>query len=313
MSLCRTVASGQGDKYAPFSIGPSERLIQKGPNQPSLTLIGMPEITNEASALDYIIQTIYEKCRIRLHDGKQSLIKARLGKRMRKTGYETLESYVEFLRTQASEEEWTMVVDALTTNFTNFLREEDHFQFLIKQALPALLAKGQKRFQIWSAACSTGEEPYTMGFYLNEAFPLAEQWNWNITASDISTKVLATAKQAIYAQERINSIPPDWLRKYFQRGQAEWEGHYRVKSGISERVHFKQINLIETYQHQEPFEVVFCRNVMIYFDRPTQEALVQRLCKFMKPGGYLLIGHSESLNGLKLPLRCLKPSIYQLT
>ncbi|MBI1839715.1 MAG: protein-glutamate O-methyltransferase CheR [Verrucomicrobia bacterium] len=273
----------------------------------------MQEITNEASALEYIVHSIYEKSRIRLQDGKQSLIKARLGKRMRKTGYEKLSDYAEFLRTKAGDEEWTMVVDALTTNFTNFLREEDHFQFLVKHAIPSMLSPGQSRFQVWSAACSTGEEPYTIAFYLSEKFPLTEQWSWNITASDISTKVLAAARQAIYTQEKVETIPQDWRRRYLQMGQGEWEGHYRVKPAIAERVRFQQVNLIENYRHPEPFEVVFCRNVMIYFDRPTQEALVQRLCKFIKPGGYLLIGHSESLNGLKVPLRCLKPSIYQVS
>ena len=151
-----------------------------------------------------------------------------------------------------------------------------------------------------------------MGFYLNENFPLADGWNWSITGSDISTKVLATAKNGIYAEDRINTIPAGWLPRYFQKGQGDWAGHFRVKSAISERVKFHQINLIENYNHSEPFEVVFCRNVMIYFDRQTQESLVQQLCKFIKPGGYLLIGHSESLTGLKLPLRCLKPSVYQL-
>lgn len=273
----------------------------------------MTAIKNEESALNYIVTTVYDKCRIRLHDGKQSLIRARLAKRMRATGFETLTEYVEFLRTKASEEEWTKVVDALTTNYTQFLREQDHFEFLTKVAIPGMLSNGQRRFNVWSAASSTGEEPYTIGFYLNEHYPLSQGWNWSIAASDISTKVLAAAKKAIYAQDRIDTIPPEWRRKYLQIGQGEWAGHYRIKNFISERVHFRQINLIEPYDHSDPFEVIFCRNVMIYFDRQTQEALVQRLCKFLKPGGYLLIGHSESLNGLQLPLRCLKPSVYQLS
>lgn len=273
----------------------------------------MQTITTEAAAMDFIVHAIYEKSRIRLHDGKQSLIKARLGKRMRATGYESLTDYVEFLRAKAGEEEWTMVVDALTTNFTNFLREEDHFKFLVNQAIPSMLAKDQKQFRVWSAACSTGEEPYTLGFYLNEHFPLQAGWNWNLTASDLSTKVLAKAREGIYAQDRVNTIPPEWLRRYFQMGQGDWAGHYRVKPVIRERVNFRQINLIESYEHKEQFEVIFCRNVMIYFDRPTQEGLVRQLCKFLRPKGYILIGHSESLTGLNLPLKCLKPSIYQMT
>ncbi len=273
----------------------------------------MAAISDETSALEYIVTEIYNYCRIRLHDGKASLIKARLVKRMRATGYETITGYVDFLASKASPEEWTQVVDALTTNFTNFLREEDHFAFIVQGVLPELLSAGQKRFNIWSAASSTGEEPYTIGFYLNEHYPLSSGWDWRIVASDLSTKALATAKQAIYAQERINTVPPEWQRRYFQLGQGEWEGHYRIKPIITERVTFRKINLIDVYEHEAPYEIIFCRNVMIYFDRPTQEALVQRLCRFLRPGGYLLIGHSESLTGLKLPLRCIKPSIYQHT
>ncbi len=266
---------------------------------------------SEADACEYIIDLIYERCRIRLHNGKEALIKARLGKRMRHHGFADLAEYCEFLRTRADEDEFTWVVDALTTNFTNFLREEDHFKFMVETALPSIVARGQKSFNVWSAASSSGEEPYTIAMYLAEHFPLTQRWDWRITGSDISTKVLAKARLGVYAEERISKIPNDWLRKYFQRGTGEWEGQYRIQRSMAERVTFKQINLIESYNHAQPFEVIFCRNVMIYFDRSTQEQLVQQLCRFLVPGGYLLTGHSESLNGLNLPLRCLKPSIYQ--
>jgi chemotaxis protein methyltransferase CheR len=204
-----------------------------------------------------------------------------------------------------------MVIDALTTNFTNFLREEDHFKFLVEQALPAILPKGAKKFRLWSAASSSGEEPYTIGIYLSEYYPTAQGWDWSIVASDISTKVLEKARLGIYPQERLEAIPRDWLHKYFQKGVGQWDGSCRVKPCITERVGFRQINLIEPYNHPHSFEIIFCRNVLIYFDRPTQEQLVRQLCNFLVPDGYLLIGHSESLNGLKLPLRCLRPSIYQ--
>jgi chemotaxis protein methyltransferase CheR len=265
----------------------------------------------EAEACQYIADLVYDRCRIRLHDGKDALIKARLGKRMRKYGFTALPQYCDFLRTEGDEAELTMVIDALTTNFTNFLREADHFKFLVEQALPSVLPKGGKKFHVWSAASSSGEEPYTIGFYLSEHFPPALGWDWRIAASDISTKVLEKARQGIYPAERLDAIPRDWLRKYFQKGVGRWEGCCRVKSSITERVSFRQINLIESYTHPQPFEIIFCRNVMIYFDRPTQEQLVNQLCRFLVPKGYLIIGHSESLNGLNVPLRCLRPSIYQ--
>lgn len=271
----------------------------------------MSVTTQENEAYTYIIDLIYERCRIKLHNGKEQLIKARLGKRMRHHGISEFVDYCEYLRNQANEDEFTLVVDALTTNFTNFLRERDHFEFMVQEALPKVLDKNQRRFHIWSAASSSGEEPYTIAMYLEEHFSSLKGWDWRITGSDISTKVLAAAKRAVYAGERVEAIPAEWLRKYFQRGVGEWAGHYRVKSSLGERVTFRQLNLIEAYQHQQPFEIVFCRNVMIYFDRPTQEQLVNRLCRFLIPGGYLIIGHSESLTGLDVPLRCVRPSIYQ--
>ena len=270
-----------------------------------------PAFPTESSACQYIINLMYERCGIRLHQGKAALIQARLGKRMRQQGFADLEQYCHFLRQGAPEKEVQHVIEALTTNFTNFLREEDHFKFLVRHALPSVLAPDQKRFQIWSAACTTGEEPYSIAIYLSEHFPPLGGWDWRILASDVATKVLAKAEQGIYPEERVRMLPPEWLRKYFQRGTGRWEGHCRVKTSLSARVCFEELNLIAEYKHPQPYEVIFCRNVMIYFDRPTQERMVQRICRYLAPGGYLLVGHSESLNGLRLPLRCLRPSVYQ--
>jgi len=202
------------------------------------------------------------------------------------------------------------VVDALATNFTSFLREEDHFRFLVEKALPSLMSKGHKRFTVWSAACATGEEPFSIAFYLAESFPVQAGWDWRITASDISTKALDKAGQATYAEDRLLALPEDWLRRYFQKGFGQAEGLFRVKSHVRDRVHFAQINLM-CPPSSAPYEVIFCRNVMIYFDRPTQLQIVRQLCDRLVPQGYLFIGHSESLNGLDLPLRCLRPSYYQ--
>lgn len=269
------------------------------------------EKKREREAFAYIIALIYDRCRIKLQDGKEQLIKARLGKRMRAQGHATIADYCDFLRTEADEDEFTLLVDALTTNFTNFLREEDHFHIMVQQGLPAVLGKGQRRFDVWSAASSSGEEPYSIAMYLAEHFPVAKHWDWRITASDISTKVLAAAQKAVYAEDRVNQIPAEWLRKYFQKGVGDWEGHYRVKPELTSRVEFRQINLTEEYGHSQTFDLIFCRNVMIYFDRPTQEQLVNRMCRYLVPNGYLLIGHSESLTGLNVPLRCIRPSVYQ--
>lgn len=265
----------------------------------------------ETEACRYIATLVYDRCRIRLHDGKEALIQSRLGKRIRAHGFQSLPQYCEFLRTRADEDEFTQVIDALSTNFTHFLREPEHFKVMTETALPAVLTGRSKKFSIWSAASSSGEEPYSIAFHLAEKYPVASGWDWHITASDISTKVLAKAQAAIYPAERLESIPMEWVRKYFDKGAGQWEGQCRVKQDIARRVSFRQINLIEPYDHTQLFEVIFCRNVMIYFDRATQEQLVNRLARFLVPGGYLFIGHSESLNGMNVPLRCLRPSIYQ--
>ena len=262
-------------------------------------------------ANDFIISLIYERSRIRLHEGKQALIKARLGKRMRHLGCECLADYCDHLRSPAGQEEITHVVDALTTNFTHFLREEDHFQFLVDQALPTLLGRSRRKFHLWSAACASGEEPFSLAFYLDEKYPLADGWDWHILATDISTKALAKARAAIYAADRLEGIPDAWRRKFFQKGTGESEGLFRVKSRVRERVSFRQVNLLGACDFPERFEAILCRNVMIYFDRTTQQQLVNTLGRFVVPAGYLLIGHSESLTGLPVPFRCLRPSYYQ--
>jgi chemotaxis protein methyltransferase CheR len=265
----------------------------------------------EEAACRYIAELVYDRCRIQLQDGKNALIKARLGKRMRQLGFDGLAEYCDFLRATENAAEITGVIEALTTNFTGFFREADHFEFLVKQALPSAPPKDRRRIRIWSAASSSGEEPYSIGISLAEHCPPVLGWDWLIAASDISAKVLEQARLGIYPLERLGAMPRDLLRKYFQKGVGRWDGYCRVKQSIAGRVSFRQINLIEPYNFPRPFDVIFCRNLMIYFDRQTQEQLVNQLCRFLPPGGYLFIGHSESLNGLSVPLRCLRPSIYQ--
>jgi chemotaxis protein methyltransferase CheR len=271
----------------------------------------MAVISDETESFQYIFELVHQRCGIRLHDGKEALVRARLGKRMRLHGFETLFDYCDFLKRQADEQEFTQVVDALTTNFTSFLRESDHMKFMVEQLGDPRLLGGRKDFQVWSAACATGEEPYTIAFFLFEFFPPQHGWDWQIIASDVSTKAIAKAQAGIYPAERVAAVPPEWLPRYFQQGQNRWQDFYRVKPMVAQRVRFCQLNLLGKYEFRRPFEVIFCRNVMIYFDRPTQERLVNRLCQCLAPRGYLLVGHSESLNGLSVPLRCLRPSIYQ--
>jgi chemotaxis protein methyltransferase CheR len=268
---------------------------------------------DETAACRFIIDFAFERSGIRLHENKEALIRSRLGKRLRHHGFASLAQYCEFLKTSGDQEEFTILMDALTTNYTNFLRVKEHFRFMVEKALPSLLKPGQKKFNVWSAASSSGEEPYSIAFYLNEFFPPAKGWDWQITASDISTRMVALAREGVYGEEQVRALPSGWLRKYFQKGVGRWEGHYRVKQSVASHLEFRQINLIEPYHHDRLFEVIFCRNVLIYFDRHTQERLIKRLCRCLAPGGFVITGNSENLHGFKLPLRCLQPSIYQLS
>jgi chemotaxis protein methyltransferase CheR len=271
----------------------------------------MRHVRDETEDFEFIINLVYEKSRIRLHDGKEQLIRARLGKRLRAMGFDDLSSYCDHLKRDAGDQEITQVVDALSTNFTNFLREPEHFDFLVSTSLPATLRTGQKRFTVWSSACSTGEEPYSIAFYLAQHYPPSEGWSWKILATDISTRALDTASEAIYPAERLNALPKEWQRAYFQKGLGKWEGHFRIKEEIRSRVEFRHLNLLGDYPFNDTFQTVFCRNVMIYFDRQTQEELVRKLGRLLVPKGHILIGHSESLTGLDTGLQCLRPSIYQ--
>ena len=265
----------------------------------------------EVRALDYIIALVYERSRIRLDRNKEALVRSRLGKRMRALGILSLPDYCCLLASPGGTGEISQAIDALTTNFTHFLREREHFEFMVQEALPQQLAPNQRQFGIWSAACATGEEPYTIAFYLEERFPVADGWNWHIYATDISTRALEKAASGVYAAERLDCLPRGWGSKYFQRGFGACADYYRVKRHLQERITFKQLNLLEARNDDPAWEIIFCRNVMIYFDRTTQEQLANRLSRALVPGGHLFTGRAESLNGLALPLRCLSPSIYR--
>ncbi len=283
----------------------------EAPGPPQRKRSSHAEERRDADACRFIVELVYERSRVQLHEGKQALIRARLGKRMRFHHCANLADYCDLLRASLDENEITQVVDALTTNFTSFLREEDHFRFLVDTALPELLGKQRRRFHVWSAACASGEEPYSLAFFLDEAFPLASGWDWHILATDISTKVLEHARVGVYAEDRLSNLPTAWLRKYFQKGMGQSTGQFKVKAHLRERITFRQVNLLELPEIKDEFDAVLCRNVMIYFDRATQQQLVTGISRHMAPSGYLMIGHSESLVGLPIPFRCLRPSYYQ--
>ena len=277
------------------------------------------ELKIETSRLEdkdynFICRLVYERSRIHLGHDKRALVASRLAKRLRQLQLPDYDAYCRLLRSPEGEAELRFLIDRISTNHTNFFREMKHFDFLRDTVIPRWRNRRPGKrdmFRVWSAACSSGEEPYSMAICLAEYLSRPESGAWRIEASDISTRVLDLARQGIYTAERLSAVNPQWLQRYFQKGLRDWQGHFRVKEELRQRVSFHHLNLLEAgYPFSQPFECIFCRNVMIYFDRPTQEDLVRHLAERLVPGGYLMVGHSESLNGIKHSLRLVQPAIY---
>lgn len=258
---------------------------------------------------DNISRLAYEKFGLELKGEKRELVSARLGKKVRLLGCRSFQAYYQHVLEDRTGEALIELIDALTTNFTSFMREPSHFEFLRKEALAGW--RSRDRVRIWSAACSTGEEPYTLAFSLLDAIGAARWPRLEIVATDISSRTLREAQRGIYPAARLANLPQGWLRAFFLRGEGNWKGSYRVKPEVAGLIEFRRLNLIEPFSHPEPFSAIICRNVMIYFDKATQQTLIQRLASQLEPGGYLLIGHSESLTGIEHPLTYVRPTIYR--
>lgn len=276
-----------------------------------------PAASFELTERDYINfrNFIYEKSGINLHNGKRELLKARLAKYLRHSDFRSFEDYYRFLvKHDEGGEECIHLLDSISTNLTYFFREPAHYDFLIETALPELAplfkSRRQKRIDLWSAGCSSGEEPYSLGITLLEHFGREGECGLRILATDISTKMLKKASEGIYPAEKLEKIPYDVKRKYFMKGMNGWRGFYRVKPILRELVAFERLNLVEAFPSDYAFDVIFCRNVMIYFDKPTQEKIVDKFHRALRPKGYLFIGHAESLTGIHHAFRYIRPSVY---
>lgn len=257
-----------------------------------------------------ISRFVHEFCGIHLHDGKRELVKARLGKRLRAGRFRSFSDYFKYVKTTEGKNELVAMIDSISTNLTSFFRESSHFDRL-SEIVSAMAASNRVlKMRIWCAGCSTGEEPYTISIVLREILG-GRCDDVKILATDISTRVLDTATRGIYGENKIKNIPPALLRKYFLRGTGNREGQYRVKDDIASMVTFMRSNLMERPNFNEKFDVIFCRNVMIYFDSPTQQILVDRFYDCLKDGGYLFVGHSEGMTGLKHRFRYIVPSVYR--
>ncbi len=257
---------------------------------------------------------IYNRFGINLTDQKRSLMVGRLQKIMRASGFETFRQYYDHLINDSSEKSLSDLIDRISTNHTYFNREKDHFDYFLHTALPQVAArlKEQNRndLRVWCAGCSTGEEPHTLLMLMKEFFGSEySRWDAGILATDISQRALSVARAGVYANERVSTLPRELQTRYFQKLN---DGTSRVVDHLRQEATFRRFNLMNaTFPFKKPFQIIFCRNVMIYFDQPTRETLVSKFHRLTEPGGYLFIGHSETLGRNQGLYKYLQPAAYQ--
>jgi len=281
--------------------------VHSGCNQPRM----------RPDEFDRLSRLVHEECGINISKGKLPLLEGRLHKRLRDLNIDSFTSYYNYVTSpQGLENELVRMIDAVTTNKTDFFREARHFEFLVNEALPGLASHGtgtSKPLVVWSAGCSTGEEPYTIAMVLADYASMRQPYNFMVLGTDISTTVLDTAKRAVYNEDQIEPVPMEFRRKYLLRSRDRSSRLVRLAPEIRALVRFRRLNFMEgDFGMREPVDVIFCRNVIIYFDRETQLTLINRFCKHLHPEGYLFLGHSESIHNLDVPLRQIAPTIYRL-
>lgn len=252
-----------------------------------------------------ISRILYATSKITMQTGKEELVKSRLVKRIRALGLSGFDEYIETVEKDAGE--LYQMVDLLTTNKTSFFRENAHFDFMKSRILPGIKSKGMR---IWSAGCSSGEEPYTIAMVLNEALGSIALADTRILATDLSKRVLEKAVKGVYEEDTLKDVPVPLITKHFDCGDSKKPRQYSAKKSLRNLISFAPLNLMETWPMKGPFDIIFCRNVMIYFDKPTQEKLVNRFWGLLKPGGYLFSGHSESLAGMTHDFRYVQPAVH---
>ena len=258
---------------------------------------------------------IERQCGIKMPLAKKTMLQGRLQKRLRALGYDSYTAYADYVfSAKGKEEELYQMIDAVTTNKTDFFRESKHFDYLRDVVLPSMKSEIKNnnwhQLKAWSAGCSTGEEPYTLAMVLSKFAENNHSFHFSILATDISTKVLGIAKTAIYGEEKIEPIPMEFRKKYLLRSTSK--PIMRIVPELRSCLNFMRLNFMDTdYRLRDKMDIVFCRNVIIYFDRQTQEQILSRICRYLVPGGYLFMGHSETLNSMNLPLKQLSSSIYR--
>jgi chemotaxis protein methyltransferase CheR len=260
---------------------------------------------------------VYEHCGIYLSDAKKELVRTRLSKRLRQVKISSFRDYLEYVLNDSTGREFTILIDSISTNFTSFFREQKHFDYLKKELLPQRMKKRKSDnlslIRTWSAGCSSGEEPYTIAITLHEFFQDYPSWNLKILASDISTRMLQTAQRGIYEHTKIKPLTSYQKNCYLEQINENNKKYYRVKPVLKKYIIFNNLNLIKEWPIKVPLDFIFCRNVMIYFDKSVQEKLINRFWDNLDYGGVLFTGHSESLTGIRHKFKYIQPTIYMKT
>jgi chemotaxis protein methyltransferase CheR len=256
---------------------------------------------------------VYEELGIKMPYPKKIMLQCRLQKRLAELNLRSFSEYLEFVfNEQDNGDEMIKMIDLVTTNKTDFFREPSHFDFLVEAVLPEIQSEGQKHIKLWSAGCSSGEEPYTIAILLNEFIRENPKLSFEILGTDISVRILQKAIKAIYHNDRIEQIPYDLKKKYFLKSKDKNEKNVRLVQEIRSKVTFQRLNFMDSsYAVDNYFDIVFCRNVLIYFDHKTQEQVINKLAAKIRKNGYLFLGHSESITNMSLPLKQVRPTIYR--
>jgi chemotaxis protein methyltransferase CheR len=276
----------------------------------------LPEVTVTPALFARFQRLIYNETGIWLSESKTALLCGRLARRLRALEFKSLREYYEVVSQPEQHEERVRMIDAITTNETRFFREPKHFEYLIGTLFPLwrrLTGQGlrSRKIRVWSAGCSSGEEPYSLAMVLAENLPACEGWDVRILATDISTRVLAIAQEGIYRIAGSTDIPRDMLQRFMLRGHSDHEGKMKVAREIRNMVEFQRLNLgDDVYPVKETFDAIFCRNVLIYFDARSKTRVVDKLVRHLAPQGLLFIGHAENLHSITQGLKSVAPTVY---
>jgi chemotaxis protein methyltransferase CheR len=274
----------------------------------------LAELTDEQ--FHKIADFIQTNVGIKMPDQKKIMVQSRLQARLKALGIDSFDEYINFAfsETSASDEEIALMIDVITTNLTSFFRENQHFVAMTEKILPELAGRGIDKVELWSAACSSGQEPYTLSIVMSEFIRThtSSISDFSVLATDISSRVLEKAVNAVYSMDDIDDLSFDLKKRYFLKSKNVVERKVRVKPELRRKVNFQRLNFMDnSYPIQGKKHIIFCRNALIYFDKETQEAVIRKLVDWLVPGGYLFLGHSETIFGMNLPLATVGPTIFQ--